>query len=226
MHVSLLTAPLVLGVVTTALCQPTSRIELAPLIRLDTVFIEGDAKGGTPVAGVATTFNLSKTYGVDAELTRAWGRIERSYQGWFVSYVQGPNPTREEIERLAPIARRSLGYAPGLGWAVAFVTRSKISPRVGLAARIGASGRRYVQTSTYTILSIPEGVDPARVARDFQDSSHRRVRGGLLFGLDLPLAVTDQLSVTPEVRFVYGGPARIGDKHRELGLGARGHWRF
>ena len=30
----------------------------------------------------------------------------------------------------------------------------------------------------------------------------------------------------PEVRFVYGGPAQIGNKHREAGLGARGIWRF
>jgi hypothetical protein len=226
MALILLTASLVLGFVTTALCQPTYRFEIGPVVRVDRVFIEGDATGATPIAGVVTRFNVSKAYGLEAELTQAWNRIERSYEGWFISYAKGPNPTRDEIERLAPIARRSLGYKPGLGWGVSFAARREISPRVGLATRIGASGRRYVQTSTYSILSIPEGVDPARVARDFQDSSSGRIRGGLLFGLDLSLAVTHQLSVAPEVRFVYSGPARIGNKHRELGLGARGAWRF
>ena len=112
MRLILLTTSLVLGVVAPALCQPASRFELGPVFRVDTVFIEGGASGGTPATGVATTFKISKAYGVEAELTRAWHRIERSYEGWFVSYVQGPNPTRQEIERLAPIARRSLGYAP------------------------------------------------------------------------------------------------------------------
>jgi hypothetical protein len=32
--------------------------------------------------------------------------------------------------------------------------------------------------------------------------------------------------VAPELRFVYGAPARIGNKHREAGFGARATWRF
>jgi hypothetical protein len=91
---------------------------------------------------------------------------------------------------------------------------------------VGLSARNYLETSVYTILSIPEGVDPGRVARDFQDSSDHRTRGGLLFGFDVSMAVTDHVSVAPELRFVYGGPASVGDKHREFGLGARGAWRF
>jgi hypothetical protein len=30
----------------------------------------------------------------------------------------------------------------------------------------------------------------------------------------------------PKLRVVYGGPVRIGDKYRELGVGLRGSWRF
>jgi hypothetical protein len=71
-------------------------------------------------------------------------------------------------------------------------------------------------------------VDPQRVARDsvFQDASYSRTRGGLLFGLDTSIGLTDHLSISPELRFVYGGPAQIGNTHREAGFGARATWRF
>ena len=226
MRLTLLTTLLVSGVAPAAVAQPASRFELGPVLRFDKVFIQGDASGGTVVAGVVTSFRISKSYGLEAELTQASNRIERSYQGWFISYAQGPNATREEIERLAPMARRSLGYTPGVGWSAAFVARGHSSSRVNVGARVGFAARKYLETSSYTVLSIPEGVDPGRVARDFRDSSSSRTRGGLLFGFDVTVAVSDRLSVAPEVRFVYGGPARIGNKHREAGLGVRAVWRF
>lgn len=91
---------------------------------------------------------------------------------------------------------------------------------------MGFSARDYVETSTYTILSIPDGVDPRPSPGDLQNDSFHRSRGGLLFGIDASVAVTKHLSVAPELRFVYGGPARIGIKHREAGFGARATWRF
>jgi hypothetical protein len=226
MYLLLLTVLLVSGFVSAALAQPASRFEVGPVLRLDKVFIQGGASGGTVVAGVVTSFRISKSYAMEAELTQARNGVERSYQGWFFSYAQGPNLTREEIERLAPIVRRSLGYEPRFGWSAAFVARGEASPRVNVAARVGFAARKYVETSTFTVLSVPEGIDPERVARDFRDSSTSRTRAGLLLGFDVTVAVTDHLSVAPEIRFVHGGPARIGNKHREAGLGARAVWRF
>jgi hypothetical protein len=226
MRPTLLAAVIVLVVGNSASAQTAARFEVGPVLRLDKVFIEGDTSGTTTVAGALTTVRLSRTYAVEAEITQASGRIERSYEGWFVSYATSPNASREEIERLAPTARRSLGYEPGLGGSAAFVARGAISRRVALGARVGVTARDYLQTSTFTILTIPDGVDPSRVARDFQDTSSHKLRGGLLFGLDGSVALTRRLSVTPEVRVVYGGPARIGDKYRELGVGLRGSWGF
>ena len=108
MRLIFLTTLLAPGFVTAVSAQPASRFEIGPVVRLDNVFIEGDASGGTTAAGVVTTFRISKAYGVEAELTRASNRIERSYDGWFISYARDPNATPEQIERLAPIARRSL----------------------------------------------------------------------------------------------------------------------
>jgi hypothetical protein len=221
-----LTTVFEVAIVAAAAAQPASRFTAGPVVRLDRVFIEGDASGTTPVGGALATFSITKTYGIEGELTWASRAVERSYEGRFISYVQTPNPTREEIERAAPTARRTLRYTPGMGWSMAFVARGELSPRVSLAARAGAAARRYRQTSDYTILTIPEGVDPARVARDFQSSSSHKLRGGLLLGVDVPIAVSRRFAVAPEFRLVYGGPARVGDKYRELSLGVRGVWRF
>ena len=68
-----------------------------PVLRLDKVFIEGNASGSTTVAGAVATVRLSRTYAVEAEITQASGRIARSYEGWFVSYATSPNASREEM---------------------------------------------------------------------------------------------------------------------------------
>ncbi|HET7696103.1 MAG TPA: hypothetical protein VFK57_10375 [Vicinamibacterales bacterium] len=225
MQTTLLAGLIVLAGVTSAAGQ-TPRLEIGPVVRLDRVFIEGGTTGSTVAAGAAATLRLSNRYAIQGDVTRAARRIERSYEGRFISYATGPAATREEIERLAPVARRSLGYAPGVGASVAFRAGGDITPRVAVGASAGATARRYDQTSAYTLLSIPDGVDPSRVARDHQNSSVHRWRGGLLLGLDGSVAVTPRLSVAPEVRVVYGGPARIGNKYRELGAGLRAVWRF
>jgi hypothetical protein len=226
MRVMLFIVSFVLGSAGVCLAQPASRVEIGPVVRLDWVHIDGEASGGTRVSGMFARAMISKSYGLEAEVTHASDRVERSYQGWFISYNQDPKATREEIERLAPIARRTLSYAPGTGLAITFVGRSDPAQRVSLAGRAGVSGRTFVHTSSYTVLSIPEGIDPARVARDFSDQSYRRSRGGLVFGLDLSVALTQHLSVVPEVRFVWSGPAVISKGYAEAGAGIRGALRF
>jgi hypothetical protein len=226
MRLILLAAVFGLGLVPPASAQPASRFAVGPVSRLDRVSVEGGASGTTAVFGAVTSFKASTMFQVEAELTWATNRLERSYEGWFISYTQDPNATREEIERLAPRARRALGYKPGIGGSAALVARRRFAGRASVAARAGVSGRRYTETSAYTILSIPAGVDPDRVARDFESTSSNRTRGGLLLGLEGSVALTDRLSLAPELRYVYGGPARVGNKHRELGIGARALWQF
>jgi hypothetical protein len=228
MRLTLLTTSLALGCVAAASAQSLARFEVGPVMRLEKVFVEGNVTGNTTVAGLVTTFNISKSCGVEVEVTQAAGRIENSYEGRLISYYPGTDLSRENFERFAPVSRRTLGYDPGLGWSAAFVARGEINPRVSMAARAGFSGRSYKETSKYAILTIPDAVDPARVARDpnLQATSFNGTRGGLLVGMDATVALTDRFSVAPEVRFVYGGPAQIGNKHREAGLGLRAMWRF
>lgn len=223
MRRGLLAAVLVLGSAHAAMAQPAQRFNVGPVVRTDRVTIEGAATGTTPVAGVVGTLWLSKNFGVEGEVTNAWNRIERSYEGWFISYAE-PGASREEVERLAPTARRTLGYTPGTGGSIAFVAATDSSHRVSIAVRAGVSGRSYEQTSSYTVLTIPPGIDPARVARDLADSTYTQTRTGVLFGANVPVRVTDRIRLVPEIRAVFGG---IGDyRHREVGLGLRGVWGF
>ena len=90
---------------------------------------------------------------------------------------------------------------------------------------MGVVSRGYSERSSYVVLSIPEGVDPARVARDFQPQTVETVRG-LLLGVDVDLALTPRFTLPLQMRFVYSGPAEWDPQHRELGVGVSGRWRF
>ena len=215
-----------IGIPVTASGQGPSRFQVGPVTRIDKVSLEAGAGGSVFAVGAAADFRIGRGIGIEAEITQASSEIDRSYEGWFVSFNQDPNATRAEIEALAPTARRTLGYKPGMGWSAALVTRGRVAERVTMAARFGVSARRYEETSTYTVLNIPAGVDPAWVARQFIDSNSSRTRGGILLGFDAAVALTDRLSVVPEVRYVYSGPAQVGNKYRELGFGTRVMWRF
>ena len=222
----ILPAVLAITVAAPASAQELPRFEVGPVVRLDRVSLEAGAGGGTVAAGLAASVRLWRGLGIEAEVTQASREISRSYEGWFISYTQDRNATRAEIEAMAPTARRTLGYVPGLGWSGALVVRGRAAERVTMAARMGLSARRYNQTSSYVILTMPDGVDPARVARDFQDSAASRTRGGLLFGVDTAIELTDHLGIVPDLRCVYGGPAQVGNKYREFGFGTRMVWRF
>jgi hypothetical protein len=224
---TLLTTSLVLlGAVSSAEAQSPSRFTLGPMARLDRVSLDGHTTGTTPVTGVVASVRVSQAIAVEGELTGAARDIARSYEGWFISYAQGPNASREDIERLAPRARRTLDYQPGAGVAGMIVGRASTHPRVSVAGRLGASARRYTERSSYVVLTIPEGVDPARVARDFQPQEVRTMRGGFLAGIDVDIAFAGRFTLAPHVRFVYSGPAGFGNEHRELGAGITGRWQF
>jgi hypothetical protein len=221
---AVLIATVLLGVfASSAPGQTSRRVEIGTVARSDWLFVEAGGTGRSSVAGVVAGWQFSPRFGLEGEMTAAAGGVMRSYEGWFISYAP-PNATREEIERLAPIARRTLRYDPGGGGAMAFVVRQDLSPRAAVRGRIGLSGRRYLETSTYDVLQIPDGVDPARVARDFGSESGRHSRGGLMLGLSLSVRATSRLQLEPEVRYVYGGPAQVGRKHREVSAGIRGVW--
>jgi hypothetical protein len=227
MRTTLLITLLLFGSATSAAAQtPPSRFAVTAVSRIDHVYVDGHTNGTTPVAGVAASVRVSRAIAIEGELTGATREIARSYEGTFVSYAPPGSASREEFERFAPIARRTLAYVPHLGGAAMVVARTAINAPVGLAGRLGVASRGYSERSSFVVLSIPAGVDPARVARDFQPQTVETVRGGLLLGADVDLALTPRFTLPLQMRVVYSGPAEWANQQRELGVGVSGRWQF
>lgn len=101
--------------------------------------------------------------------------------------------------------------------------------RADVELRLGLAFRRYVETIDSTILRIPDGIDPSRLARytstiTGSNGRFNTQRGGLLMGVDVPIRITKGLTATSDVRYVYGDEEF--DSHREASLGMRIGWRF
>jgi hypothetical protein len=223
-HVLVVTIVSLAGVAS-ASAQIHERLEISGIVRSDRVSFEGGQNARLPVTGAAVSYRLWKDMRIEAEVTTASGESRRSYEGDFISYA-GPEATRAEIERMAVIARRTTTNKPGLGFATAVAVESRDLGRVNVAVRAGVSVRQYQYFEDMTILRVPEGVTVEQAEYALPDSGGRRARGGLLFGLGVPVRIVGQLHVVPEVRWVWGGPAQIGSNYDEGTVGARLAWKF
>lgn len=215
---------MLLTVVANAGAQTASRLEVGPVMRFEKLSFDAGGGGTSAVAGVAARFRLTEHFGVEADVTTASSRVERSYEAIVTSTAPGGS-SREEIERLGVLARRDLTYVPGVGGSLALTARAKAGPRADVVFRVGGAFRRYLETSNYTVLRMPEGFNPQ--TSQFLENKHNDTgRGGLLLGFDVPVRITRHLSVGPEVRIVWNGPPRLRKTHREFSIGTRVMWRF
>lgn len=195
-----------------ARAQQPPRVEVGPLVRVDHVRVEGDLAGPMTTAGVGMSVRVTKSVSLETEVTRASGPLERSDTGTFVGF-----------DGVFPTARRDLRYEPGWGAGGAVAWRGALSPRVHLGVKLGLAGRRFVEASTYTILTMPPGLDPDRVRAAFIDEQNSTSRGGIWLGVDAPVRITPRLRLIPEARYVHG-PRQVGNAHHEWSLGVRGVW--
>lgn len=205
-----------------------TRLEIGPVVSSNRIHLEGDATGRVTGIGAFVRVMSSRWYGVEFEATGISGRIEQSYTGTFVAYPPpGVTPSSPAFSRYAPVARRMRTFDPGFGGAVAFGARRQLGARVSIAARAGAAVRSYAETSRMEILTIPEGIDRARVASDLAGLAYdrRRTRGGLLLGVDLAIRMTARLRIAP-VASVVIGPEQVGNVYRESSGGVRLSWTF
>lgn len=201
------------------------RFETAIVTRSERVVFDDDLKGRVTATGGAVGVLFSKHYGIEGEFTNAVGQLNRSYEGNFTSFAE-PGATREEIERMAVRARRSMRKTPGIGGSVAFTARANAGRRADIVLRVGAMFRQYVENDTTTVLSVPEGVEFERAAGSFRDSRTTRTRGGLLFGFDVPIQISRHLTLGPDFRVVWGGPAEFDTRYNDAAVGARATWKF
>jgi len=223
-HVAVLIAIWLAGAAS-ASAQVSERLQIAAVARVDRVSFEGRQNARLPVTGAAVSYRAWRALRFEGEITTASGESRRSYEGDFISYA-GPDATREEFLQKAVIARRTTVNKAGLGFALAAAVETRQPGRLNLALRAGVSVRRYDYVDDMTILRVPEGVTVEQAERALPDGSGRRPRGGLLVGASVPVRIAGNLHAAPEVRWIWGGPARIGNNYDEAAAGARVTWKF
>jgi hypothetical protein len=213
--------------------QTTTKFDVGPVVRAEQIGVEGVTQV-MAVFGVAASARLSRIWGLEGEIAQSDGReFSHSREGISESFAPA-GATWAEVERLGVLARWRYGYRPGLGGTVAVTARGTLNRHTDLLFRLGLATRSYTQSYEYSVLSIPDGIDPRRLAghsfgngeRSGNPYVEKTQRGGLLMGAEVPIRIGTRLSVAPEVRYVYGGSARFDDKHQEVGLGVRAGWAF
>ena len=79
-------------------------------------------------------------------------------------------------------------------------------------------------TTHYTPVTIPDGVDPLNPNVVAREESAVRNLGALTIGANVAVAVTPRLAVVPDLRYDYGS---IGDEiNNTLRVGVRVVWRW
>lgn len=209
----------------TASAQVGERLEIGAVVRSDRVSFEGGQNARLPVAGVAIGYRIWKDMRLEAELTTASGESRRSYEADFISYA-GPGATREEFLRMAVIGRRTTINRAGPGFSAALAVETRDQGRFNVALRAGVSVRQYDYIDETTVLRVPDGVTFEQAEAAMPDTDGQRARSGLLIGASVPVRIVGHLHVAPEVRWVWGGPARIGNNYDEGAVGVRASWRF
>jgi hypothetical protein len=78
-----------LGPGSAAFAQPAFHVELGPVVRVDRVEVgsvgltstnrEPNTSNSVKVVGILTSARIGRHFGVDAEFTEAWGRLEESW---------------------------------------------------------------------------------------------------------------------------------------------------
>jgi hypothetical protein len=208
-----------------AAAQTNERLSIAAVVRADRVSFEGGQNARLPVTGVTIGYRIWSHVLIEGEVTAASGEARRSYEGDFISFA-GPGGTREEFLRTAIIARRTTINKAGAGFATAVAVETHNPGRVNLALRAGVSLRQYEYVEDTTVLRVPEGVTFEQAEAAMPDARRQRARSGLLAGASVPVRMTRRFHVAPEVRWVWGGPARIGNNYDEASFGARAVWKF
>jgi hypothetical protein len=191
-------------------------------VRVDAEEVKG---GGTASIGAVVGVQLTPTFSIEFEGGLGLGELGRVYSGKFVSFA-GPGASREEIERLAVTMQSDTRWKPRGGGSVFAVWRSTGPSRIGAAVFGGLTATAYDVRNTLTVVEIPTGVDATEpdLHRMMPDSHGSRMRGGLTAGLLVPVRLSRDLSIAPEVRYTYGS---FGDEiYTVLRGGARILWRF
>jgi hypothetical protein len=181
--------------------------------------------GGTSSIGAVFGVRLTPAFSIEVEAARGLGDLDRDFAGRFISFA-GPSASFEERERLSVTVQRITRWRPGFSGTVVAMWRPHVTGRVGGALFAGVTGTRYDESDRHVVLDIPVEVNrtEADIHRMLPDTSRSIVRGGLTIGLLIPVRLTRNVTVAPDVRYLWGS---IGDEiYTTVRAGARLLWGF
>ena len=187
----------------------------------------GNIPGKTvPSVGVVIGLGLSDAWGVELEIDRGFMTAHvGSGESVLISFPPSRNPTRQEIELYGIRTRDERTQTAGPGWAAHARWRRQDTGRVNVGLLAGVSSRVYETGLVRTTTFVSPLLDLSPSYRLPDEQSIRRMVGwGVSGGLTIPVRITPQLALEPEVRVAVG--FITNDRYRVLRAGLRTTWRF
>jgi hypothetical protein len=187
----------------------------------------GNIPGETvPSAGTVIGLTLSDAWAVEIEIERGFMTTHAgSGEGVLISFPPTRNPTREEIELYGVRTMDQRTQTAGAGWAAHARWRTQEPGRVNVSLLAGVAARIYETEleRTTTFVSPLLNLSPSFQLPD-EHSTRRMVGWGLSGGVTIPVRITPQLALEPEVRVAVG--FITDDRYRVFRAGLRAIWSF
>ena len=183
--------------------------------------------GRTTAVGVVGGVRLTRSWGIEVEADRPAEMFTNNSTAIGIAFP--PTETSPlspaDFERYGVLQRFTRERTVVSALSVGAVYQPRVHPRWQPRLFMGVFNNRMRERFATEVLRVPPEVDPVRAATvGTTDQRHTRNVGGLSVGGGVGFAVTQHLSIAPEVRYDYGS---IGDEiNNALRTSARMTWTF
>ena len=182
-----------------------------------------EVDGRSPAPGFVLGLAVSRLVDVEFEAMFPTDTFDRTATAISTSFA-GPGASREEIERLGVMTRFDRQREITANYSFVAVIHPAATSRVVPGLVAGVTIQRAHNSTRYTPISIPAGIDPNNPAIINGEERNTRNISAPTIGGQLAIRVTPHFHVVPDLRYDYGS---IGDEiNNALRLSVRGIWRF
>jgi len=182
-----------------------------------------EVDGRSPAPGFVLGLAVSRLVDVEFEAMFPTDTFDRTTTAISTSFAER-GASREEIERLGVTTRYDRRREITANYSFVAVIHPAATSRVVPGLVAGVTVQRAHNSTRYTPISIPAGVDPNNSLILDGEERHTRNISAPTIGGQVAIRVTPHFHVVPDLRYDYGS---IGDElNNALRLSVRGIWRF
>ena len=182
-----------------------------------------EVDGRTAAPGFVLGLAVSRLVDVEFEALFPTSTFNRTTTAISTSFAP-PGASREEIERLGVTTRFDRQREVTANYSFVAVIHPAATSRVVPGLVAGVTIQRAHNSTTYTPINIPAGIDPNNRAISNGEERYTRNFSAPTIGGQVSVRVTPHFHVVPDVRYDYGS---IGDEiNNALRASIRGIWRF